>query len=244
MTNGEAQGNVSDGVDHGERREDQPIAEPTKEPGAQPSGMDTAAEQHQERLSEKPALYSKRLKLIWSAAHSQVEVDPEDPEWSAFERAMLRVGDVVALVRDDDVLALDSGGPLAGDLDTVELLVIDKVSRQPDALALASYVRNTLAPTITRLEVTGEGTPERRVDVVQRVLSALRGTPAAGHLACELFRYLQNQRSEDRQAGFYATVANLAIVVSAVGGDFRREEGAFIRHAVLDGTRSLTVQGT
>ncbi|MGH8899671.1 MAG: hypothetical protein ACRDZ4_22240 [Egibacteraceae bacterium] len=231
--------------DHGERREDKRIVDP--ETGIPESQLSESAQR--EAPSEAPmdqrslrALYEARLELIWAAAHSQTQSD--DREWRAFREAMLDVADVVPLVGDQAALMVDVGTPLDGNLDTVELLVADEVARQPDPQALAAFVRNRLAPTIDRLQQTEEGTPERRVDVVVRALSALRGTPPAADLACELLRYLQNQDPAERQAGFYITVANLVMTVSAAGDDFRRVEAAFMYHMVLDGFRSLAAQGS
>lgn len=244
MTDGADATTPGDDVDQGEPREEQPTVFPQKPiPEAELSETVQREAPPEAPVDQRSlrALYGERLELIWAAAHSQAEAD--DREWRVFREAMLRVADVVPLVGDQATLMVDVGTPLDGNLETVELLVTDEVARQPDPQALAAFVRNRLAPTMDRLEQTGEGTPERRVDVVVRALSALRGTPAAADLACELLRYLQNQDPAERQAGFYITVANLVMTVSSAGDDFRRVEAAFMYHMVLDGYRSLAAQG-
>ncbi|MGH8902015.1 MAG: hypothetical protein ACRDYA_10105 [Egibacteraceae bacterium] len=244
MTNGSGQADVPGEGGHREQREEKRLASTEMPiPETQLSGT-VQAEPSLPAPVEQPsrsALYSDRLKLIWAAAHSRAE--EKEGEWVVFQEAMVRVGDFVALVGDEAELTSESRESLEGDLDTVALFVADKVASQPGAPTLAAYVRNTLTPTIARLEQVGEGTPERRVDVIVRVLVALRGAPAVGDLACELFRYLQDQDPAERQAGFYMTVANLATLVSAVGGDFRRVDQAFMCHVALDGMRSVALQG-
>ncbi|MGH3921490.1 MAG: hypothetical protein ACRDTT_01215, partial [Pseudonocardiaceae bacterium] len=134
-----------------------------------------------------------------------------------------------------------AGEVLQGDAETVQLLIANDVRRQSDPTALADYLKGTLALTMRRLEFTGEGTPEQRVDIVMRVLSALRGAPGTAELAGELLRYLHNQPPRQRKSGFYVTVANLGSIVSAAGDD-RPEQEVFTYHLVLAGMRSVAAE--
>jgi hypothetical protein len=108
MTHGAEQADASGGVNHGERHEDKPTI-PADAQGVRQAEPDSPAPIEQPSRS---VLYRERLKLIWAAAHSQVEAD--DKEWWAFQEAMVRVGDVVALVGDEDVREADTRGPWKG----------------------------------------------------------------------------------------------------------------------------------
>jgi hypothetical protein len=108
MTHGAEQADALGGFSHGEQHEDKPTI-PADARGVRQAEPDSPAPIEQPSRS---VLYRERLKLIWAAAHSQVEAN--DQEWRAFQEAMERVGDVVALVGDEDVLEADAGGPWKG----------------------------------------------------------------------------------------------------------------------------------
>jgi hypothetical protein len=190
------------------------------------------------------ALYRDRLKSIWAAAHSEVEESERERE--VFFEAMLRVVESAPLVPAEVTRrAGDAGEALLGetresfgrDLSTVALLVAD-LARQPlGPQELAAVIRERLAPTMTDLERAEQGTPEQRVDIIVRVLSALEGSQSAAVLASELLRYLQTQAPGLVGQGFYVTVASLAGIVGAAEG--RHAQASFMYHLVLNGLRSL-----
>lgn len=176
--------------------------------------------------------YRVRLEGIWSAALGDAADSMRERE--VFLSAMLRVSEDLANLMTDDEVVLPS--EIKGSIQEVELETADWLSTDPSKGDIAEFLRSSIAPTIRRFERVREGTPELRVDIVARVVFALRGSPEASRLACDLYRYLQTQ--EERESGFYQTVLNLAVVVDAGGPDYVGES-IFLYHSALDGLRML-----
>lgn len=182
-------------------------------------------------------IYSARLGELWDIAH---EDSQSTERRDRFVQLMLEASvDLAILIPDEDV-SLPSGA-IPGNPQEVDRVIADRLSVvKPDSDELVAFMRSSVAPTIERLERADDGTPETRVDIVARVLFELRGSVPAARLASELYRYLQTQGQ--RSGGFYQTVLNLAVIVSAAGPE-RVTESIFLYHAVLAGFRDLSAGG-
>lgn len=181
-------------------------------------------------------VYRERLRDFWEAAHRNSPNAESAAELEVFLRIMMDASeDLNILVADEEVSPL-SVGIIAGNPQEVDLEVAERMSASTGQSELTQFMRSSIGPTIDRLERAGDGTPETRVDIVARVLFELRGSPAAASLACELYRYLQSQ--VERSEGYYQTVLNLAVIVSAAWPEYATES-MFLYHAVLEGFRDL-----
>lgn len=179
-------------------------------------------------------IYRELLGELWDIAHEDV---PSTAEWrDNFVQLMLEAGADLAIMIPDEDVSLPSGA-IPGNPQEVDRVIADRLSVvKPDSDELVAFMRSSVAPTIERLERADDGTPETRVDILARVLFELRGSVPAARLASNLYRYLQTQGQ--RSGGFYQTVLNLAVIVSAAGPE-RVTESIFLYHAVLAGFHDL-----
>lgn len=188
--------------------------------------------------------YRGRLEEFWLAAHPDSSNAEIPGEQDVFLRAMMRVSreDLAILIDDEEVLLPKSPaidvveGVIAGSPQDVDLEVAELISGNPSQAELVRFMQSSIGPTIERMERAKEGTPETRTDIVARVLFVLRDLPSAAELGCELYRHLQSQT--ERSEGFYQTVVNMAVIVSA-GGPDSATEAMFLYHAALVGFRDI-----
>lgn len=188
----------------------------------------------------REAVYRDRLARFWSFAHANSSSAENTAEREVFLRTMIDVSEDLAVLIPDQEAVSPPTGMILGSIQEVELEVAERLSTAAVQEDLVRFMHWSIAPTIARLEGAREGTPELRVDIVARVLFSLRGSPAAADLGCDLYRYLQSQ--EEREAGFYLTVVNLAVIVSSGGPDYI-SKAIFLYHSALDGLRALEESG-
>jgi hypothetical protein len=202
--------------------------------------IETVQKEELREKTRREDVYRARLAELWDIAHEDVRSTAE--QRADFVRLMLAASeDLAILIPDEDVSPLPSKA-IPGSPQEVDRVVADLLSAvKPDPDELVAFMRSSVAPTIERLARADEGTPETRVDVVARVLFELRGSGRAAWLAGELYPYLQTQGQ--RSGGFYQTVLNLAVIVSAAGPE-HVTESVFLYHAVLAGFRELSAGGS
>ncbi len=191
-------------------------------------------------------VYRRVLENIWWESVADAAIPPHDGEHELFMDAMTDIVPDHFVVRPTPrpytIAEARQGTPdtgqIPGDIDNVDLVLAGRLGRVEDADGLIELVRNSLAPTIQRFEQHGEGTPERRADVISRVLTLARGSSGAADLACQLVRYLQTQPPEARGIGYYLTVSVLAVTISSatpIDGTERQKQAGFVYHLAVEG---------
>ena len=104
-----------------------------------------------------------------------------------------------------------------------------------DTEALRRLLLQTIAPTITRLEEAGEGTPERRLDAVIHVLAArppAECTRMLREFVAGLRGYLGRQEKNDRRSGFYQTFGALGDLLNGPDEQACKLQAGFYYHEV------------
>lgn len=210
------------------QQDDRNIVEGKQLWARRPIGEQSRAFVEKQRREER---YRNRLVTFWSAAHLNSSAE-DKAEREIFLRTMIEVSEDMAVLVTDAEMSPLPDSVIAGSPQEVDTEIAELLPANPGESEIMRFSRSSLGPTIERLERAGEGTPETRADIVARVLFALRGSPSAARLGCDLFRYLQSQ--EERGAGYYQTVLNLAVIVSR-GGPNYVVDSIFLYHAVLDG---------
>lgn len=191
-------------------------------------------------------LYTQFLRTIWNVVHPNATPGARQEQlWEAGRAGVLSVIEPAALSgRADTSPSGGSSGAIAGTVVEVELLVANDVDQLADPARVVPYVHERLAPTFERFERMGEGSRERRVDVVVRALRPLAGLPGTVRLVTDsLVGYLEGQPEAERDDGFYATVGNLAVLCVGRQNAPARSASLVLYHRVLDGMMALARHG-
>lgn len=183
-------------------------------------------------------IYGERLREMWAMTHPDAAGQEIEVQWESARASVLSVIDPTSLVSRP---TSDSVTAIAGSIGEVELLVGNDVDRLPLG-GIEGYVRERLAPTFERLERLGEGTRERRVDIVARALRDVGGSPGvARFVRGALAGYLEGQPEELRGSGFYATAGTLGILLGATQNPEMRPAALVLYDYVLSGLAARSI---
>lgn len=178
--------------------------------------------------------YERLLGRFWAAANRDAADNARaNAEKPLYLKAMMRLA--VPRASGPEITATEE---IPGTADDVQLVASRRVAGL-DPSAVPGFLRTTLAPSVERLELRREATPEKLTDIVIRVLQPLIDTDDSVELGIELLRFIQVQPPDDRSVGYFDTIDDVANVIARGRADESQRAAAFASHLVLSGLRAL-----